>query len=169
MQILDAVDAASLRSDIPAFAPGDTVKVHVNITETEQLQLVLTSLLHEEQRRAPFRVRAVEQRATVTLGPLTLNIRIDRVDELADGTIAIIDYKTGERATSADWFGARLRDAQVPLYASQSAAAVGAGKGNKASCHSDVADDSRAQQIQSKGADCNYRGDFSIRLLYSAE
>ena len=33
MQILDAVDAASLRSDIPAFGPGDTVKVHVNITE----------------------------------------------------------------------------------------------------------------------------------------
>ena len=33
MQILDAVDAASLRSDIPVFAPGDNVKVHVNITE----------------------------------------------------------------------------------------------------------------------------------------
>jgi large subunit ribosomal protein L19 len=33
MQILDAVDAASLRSDIPEFGPGDTVKVHVNITE----------------------------------------------------------------------------------------------------------------------------------------
>ena len=33
MQILDSVDAASLRSDIPVFSPGDTVKVHVNITE----------------------------------------------------------------------------------------------------------------------------------------
>ena len=33
MQILDAVDAASLRTDIPEFGPGDTVKVHVNITE----------------------------------------------------------------------------------------------------------------------------------------
>jgi len=33
MQILDALDAASLRSDIPDFGPGDTVKVHVNITE----------------------------------------------------------------------------------------------------------------------------------------
>jgi len=33
MQILDSVDAASLRSDIPAFGPGDNVKVHVNITE----------------------------------------------------------------------------------------------------------------------------------------
>ena len=33
MQILDTVDAASLRNDIPDFGPGDTVKVHVNITE----------------------------------------------------------------------------------------------------------------------------------------
>ena len=33
MQTLDFVDAASLRSDIPDFRAGDTVKVHVNIVE----------------------------------------------------------------------------------------------------------------------------------------
>ena len=33
MQKLDFVDAASLRSDIPEFRAGDTVKVHVNIIE----------------------------------------------------------------------------------------------------------------------------------------
>ncbi|GAA1410835.1 50S ribosomal protein L19 [Glutamicibacter uratoxydans] len=33
MHILDSVDAASLRSDVPAFGPGDTLKVHVNIIE----------------------------------------------------------------------------------------------------------------------------------------
>jgi len=33
MQTLDHVDAASLRSDIPTFRVGDTVKVHVNIIE----------------------------------------------------------------------------------------------------------------------------------------
>jgi len=33
MHILDVVDAANLRSDIPAFRVGDTVKVHVNIIE----------------------------------------------------------------------------------------------------------------------------------------
>lgn len=33
MHILDSVDAASLKSDIPDFRPGDTVKVHVNIVE----------------------------------------------------------------------------------------------------------------------------------------
>ena len=31
--LLDGVDAASLRSDIPDFRAGDTVKVHVNIIE----------------------------------------------------------------------------------------------------------------------------------------
>ena len=33
MHILDQLDAASLRQDIPAFRAGDTVKVHVNIIE----------------------------------------------------------------------------------------------------------------------------------------
>ncbi|WP_026535150.1 50S ribosomal protein L19 [Arthrobacter sp. H14] len=33
MHILDSVDAASLRSDIPEFRAGDTIKVHVNIIE----------------------------------------------------------------------------------------------------------------------------------------
>jgi large subunit ribosomal protein L19 len=33
MQTLDALDAASLRSDVPVFRPGDTVKVHVRVVE----------------------------------------------------------------------------------------------------------------------------------------
>ncbi len=89
--------------------------------EAELLQRVFTGLLREEAKRAAFRVRGVEQIAAVTLGPLAFNVRIDRIDELEDGTLAIIDYKTGDRASSAGWFGPRLRDAQVPLYAPQPA------------------------------------------------
>jgi large subunit ribosomal protein L19 len=33
MHTLDFVDAASLRTDIPDFRPGDTVKVHVKVVE----------------------------------------------------------------------------------------------------------------------------------------
>jgi large subunit ribosomal protein L19 len=33
MQTLDSIDAASMRTDIPVFRPGDTVKVHVNVVE----------------------------------------------------------------------------------------------------------------------------------------
>ncbi|MEH3076830.1 MAG: 50S ribosomal protein L19 [Quadrisphaera sp.] len=33
MHTFDALDAASLRSDLPAFGPGDTVKVNVKVVE----------------------------------------------------------------------------------------------------------------------------------------
>jgi large subunit ribosomal protein L19 len=33
MQTLDSIDAASLRSDVPEFRAGDTVKVHVRVRE----------------------------------------------------------------------------------------------------------------------------------------
>ncbi|MGH8867936.1 MAG: 50S ribosomal protein L19 [Actinomycetes bacterium] len=33
MHTLDSLDAASLRSDIPEFRPGDTLKVHVRVVE----------------------------------------------------------------------------------------------------------------------------------------
>jgi large subunit ribosomal protein L19 len=33
MHTLDSVDAASMRSDIPDFRPGDTLKVHVRVIE----------------------------------------------------------------------------------------------------------------------------------------
>ena len=33
MNTLDELDAQTLRSDIPAFRPGDTLKVHVKVIE----------------------------------------------------------------------------------------------------------------------------------------
>ena len=33
VNLIDAVDAASLRTDIPAFRPGDTIKVNVKVVE----------------------------------------------------------------------------------------------------------------------------------------
>ena len=33
MNVLDAVDAASLRKDLPNFRPGDELKVHVRVVE----------------------------------------------------------------------------------------------------------------------------------------
>ena len=33
MHVLDAVDAATLRKDVPSFRPGDEIKVHVRVIE----------------------------------------------------------------------------------------------------------------------------------------
>ena len=94
--------------------------------EEERLRRLLRALLTREMARAPFRVLAVEQRRSAELGRFTLELRLDRLDQLADGRVAVIDYKTGDNATSAGWFAPRLRDAQVPLYATQSPDPVGA-------------------------------------------
>jgi large subunit ribosomal protein L19 len=39
MHILDSVDAASLRTDVPTFRAGDTLKVHVNIIEGKNTRI----------------------------------------------------------------------------------------------------------------------------------
>ena len=33
MNLIDEINAASLRDDIPSFSPGDTLKVHVKVVE----------------------------------------------------------------------------------------------------------------------------------------
>lgn len=39
MNILDKVDAAQLRSDIPDFRPGDTLNVHVKVIEGDKSRI----------------------------------------------------------------------------------------------------------------------------------
>jgi len=94
--------------------------------ETERLSAALALWLELERNRAPFRVIAVERHAKITIAGQTLNVRIDRLDRLDDGRVAIIDYKTGAKVSSADWFDDRPRDVQVPLYAANAAEPVAA-------------------------------------------
>ncbi len=39
MHLLDSLDAASLRGDVPGFRPGDTLKVHVQVVEGNRSRL----------------------------------------------------------------------------------------------------------------------------------
>ncbi len=41
MQKTDLIDAVSLRDDIPEFSPGDTVRVHVKVTEGNRQRVQL--------------------------------------------------------------------------------------------------------------------------------
>jgi len=84
--------------------------------EVERLTALTLDWLAIERKRLPFEVEAREQARTVELAGLTLNVKLDRVDRLADGRRMIIDYKTG-RATSGDWAGERPAAPQLPLYA----------------------------------------------------
>ncbi|MBF0583446.1 MAG: PD-(D/E)XK nuclease family protein [Magnetococcales bacterium] len=78
-------------------------------------RLLQIFLALERERRHPFRVLHQELEKKLTLGELTVRVRMDRVDQLADGSQVVLDYKTGT-ARVTDWFGERPRDPQLPLY-----------------------------------------------------
>ena len=63
MHILDSVDAASLRTDVPEFRAGDTIKVHVNIIEgkNSRVQVFQGFVLgrHGDGLRETFTIRKV--------------------------------------------------------------------------------------------------------------
>jgi large subunit ribosomal protein L19 len=63
MQTLDSIDAASLRSDVPDFRPGDTVKVHVRVVEgnRERIQVFQGVVIRRQGGgvRETFTVRKV--------------------------------------------------------------------------------------------------------------
>lgn len=63
MQKLDIVDAASLKSDIPAFRPGDTLNVHVRVVEGSRSRIqVFKGVVirrHGDGIRETFTVRKI--------------------------------------------------------------------------------------------------------------
>ncbi|MEK6244092.1 MAG: PD-(D/E)XK nuclease family protein [Pseudomonadota bacterium] len=84
--------------------------------EKQRLIRLAGDWLDVERERSPFEVIHVEEKKTLEIGGLSLHGRIDRMDKLADGTHALIDYKTG-RATPQSWLGERPDEPQLPLYA----------------------------------------------------
>jgi ATP-dependent helicase/DNAse subunit B len=71
--------------------------------------------LEIEARRGAFQVTVAEKNHRIQVGNLTIRTRIDRIDQLADGTKAIIDYKTG-RPDPTQWLDERVTEPQLPLY-----------------------------------------------------
>jgi ATP-dependent helicase/nuclease subunit B len=84
--------------------------------EAERLARMAVDWLAVERERAPFSVALAEEAVEVEVGGVAVDLRVDRVDRLADGGLALIDYKTGATAP-ADWFGDRPTAPQLPLYA----------------------------------------------------
>jgi len=63
MNILDSVDEAQLRTDIPDFRPGDTLKVHVKVIEgaRSRIQVFQGAVIRRQGKgvRETFTVRKV--------------------------------------------------------------------------------------------------------------
>jgi ATP-dependent helicase/nuclease subunit B len=105
---------AAMKSGVPAHVREQMPAMYLNLEETRVTRLI-TEWLNFEKTRIPFNVEATEARSTVTIAGLTLNLRLDRVDRLHDGSHLVVDYKTGNPDPKA-WDLPRPEDVQLPLY-----------------------------------------------------
>jgi probable DNA repair protein len=86
--------------------------------ESERLsKLTLEWLEKHERKRAPFRVVDTELKLSLGFELFHIDLRLDRVDALDGGGVAIIDYKSGRVVSVARWFDPRPQAPQLALYA----------------------------------------------------
>lgn len=123
---LAALDDAALRTlvnnitgeligKIQARNPRKLGKVYCSL-EQKRLTQLLCEWLTSERERPAFTVIAIEEDMDIQFAGLTLKLRIDRIDEFANGDRLLIDYKTGSASTKT-WQGERITEPQLPLYA----------------------------------------------------
>lgn len=86
--------------------------------ELARAQQVLRRWFDVEAQRLPFEVGEVESKIAWRHGPLSLTVRLDRLDVLEQGRV-IVDYKTGSAGASfeSDWARVRPINLQLPFYA----------------------------------------------------
>ncbi len=87
MNPTDLVDRASLRDDIPAFSPGDNVKVHVRVVEgnRERVQVF---------QGAVIRRQGSGLRETFTVRKVSFGVGVERTFPVHSPIIAKIERQT---------------------------------------------------------------------------
>jgi ATP-dependent helicase/nuclease subunit B len=108
------ITEALKRTEATSATAWDTAYLQV---QRDRLRRLLGWWLQLEMERGlPFEVKLSEKEfKDVRVGPLLLNVRMDRVDQVEGGEV-LIDYKTGD-ATPNDWLSERPDAPQLPLYA----------------------------------------------------
>lgn len=109
----------AVRRAITECTEGLTEAFDARVRDVEQQRLERLLALWmdvEEQRERNFRVTGSERVVNVELGGLKLRTQYDRRDELDDGRLVLIDYKSNAPSPAA-WDGERPDEPQVPLYA----------------------------------------------------
>lgn len=105
----------ALQETLPARAREGMPSRYVEL-EADRLIKLVTEWLNFEAKRVPFIVAETEANTIRTISGLELKLRLDRVDRLVDGSLLVIDYKTGDVSPKA-WNLPRPEDVQLPLYA----------------------------------------------------
>ena len=91
MNVIDTIEREQLKSDIPEFKPGDTVRVHVKVIEGEKERIqVFEGVVLRKSRganRATFTVRKTSYGVGVERTFPLHSPRVDKVDVITRGQV----------------------------------------------------------------------------------
>ena len=112
-----AVDIAlSVHGQDPKKQP---LKPRLRQLERDRLCRLIHGWLEvEAKREQPFVVLHTEKETKPDIEGLQVRMSVDRIDQLDDGSLLVIDYKTGAAIDTKNWSSDRLTEPQLPIYAS---------------------------------------------------
>jgi ATP-dependent helicase/nuclease subunit B len=84
--------------------------------EKSRVVRLVRKWLNEQESSRNSTILAVEEHGTLMIEGLTMQVRLDRIDAVAED-ITVMDYKTGSTLPSVDWDAERITEPQLPLYA----------------------------------------------------
>jgi large subunit ribosomal protein L19 len=107
MNIIDTIEREQMRSDIPGFEPGDSVKVHVKVVEggKERIQIFEGVVIRRSHGglKETFTVRKVSQgigveRTFPVHSPMLDKIEIDRKGKVRRAKLYYLRDRSGKSA-----------------------------------------------------------------------
>jgi probable DNA repair protein len=118
--------SAAVKAAFPRYERhADGVLRELFTLERQRVERLLHELVEVDLQREPFSIHAVESAAEFMMAGIRLSLRIDRIDRNDDGSVVILDYKTGSRRKFLDGNG-EPADAQLVVYAIATAEPVAA-------------------------------------------
>ncbi len=87
MNVLDTIDAENFREDIPAFRPGDTVKVRVKVVEGTRSRI-------QDFQGVVIRRHGAGARETFTVRKISSGVGVERTFPVHTPVIEVIEVMT---------------------------------------------------------------------------
>jgi large subunit ribosomal protein L19 len=141
MQPTDTIDRDSLRSDIPEFRAGDTVKVHVRVVEgnRERVQVFQGAVMRRQGGgvQETFTVRKVSfgvgvERTFPVHSPTIAKIEVTTLGDVRRAKLYYLRERHGKAAKIKEKRGGRGTKAAAFAKAVEEEAAAGSGAGTEA-------------------------------------
>ena len=110
----------AIRRTLQDFAEKTNItsKTVLELEHERLYKLIGAWLQHEKDRNVAFNIVDCEAEKKVMICGIEITLKIDRIQQLKNGELEFIDYKTGQEPKMTSWDEARITEPQLPTYAS---------------------------------------------------